>query len=50
MTSGIPLSEEEKEKIRLEINAKSKRQLANELKRHRKTIKNFVDSEGLEDD
>lgn len=48
MTSGIPLSEKEKEKIRSEINAKSKRQLANELKRHRKTIKDFVDLENLE--
>jgi IS30 family transposase len=50
MTSGIPLSEEEKEKIRAEINTKSKRQLAQELNRHRKTIKDFVDTEGLEAD
>lgn len=50
MTSGIPLSENEKEKIRLEISTKSKRQLAQELNRHRKTIKDFVDAEGLEED
>lgn len=49
MTSGIVLSEEEKEKIRSEIKVKSKRQLANELNRHRKTIADFVKVEGLED-
>lgn len=48
MTSGIALSEEEKEKIRAEIDIKSKRQLAQELGRHRKTIKDFVDMERLE--
>jgi IS30 family transposase len=50
MTSGIPLSEEEKEIIRAEISTKSKRQLANELNRHRKTIGDFVNAEGLEED
>ena len=50
MTSGIVLSEEEKEKIRDEIKVKSKRQLANELNRHRKTISDFVKAEHLEDD
>ena len=50
MTSGIVLSEEEKEKIRDEINVKSKRQLANEMHRHRKTISDFVKIEGLEGD
>ncbi len=50
MTSGIVLSEKEKEKIRAEINIKSKRQLANELNRHRKTIADFVKAEGLDDD
>ena len=50
MTSGIPLSEKEKEIIRAEITIKSKRQLAQQLSRSRKTIKNFVDSEGLEKD
>lgn len=49
MTSGIPLSEEEKRKIRVEIKVKTKRQLAQELGRNRKTIKNFVTAEGLED-
>ena len=49
MTSGIALSEEEKEIIREGIKVKSKRQLAQELGRHRKTIKNFVDAEGLDD-
>jgi len=49
MTSGIPLSEEEKETIRRGIPTKSKRQLAKELQRNPLTIRHFVQQEKLED-
>ena len=49
MTSGVPLSETEKEKIRTELKYKSKRQLAKEMGRSRKAIRNFAKNEGIED-
>jgi len=49
MSSGIPLSEEEKDKIRKEIPYKSKRQLANEMNLHPLTVRRFVQLEKLEE-
>lgn len=49
MTSGIPLSEGEKETIRREIQTKSKRQLAKEMNRNPLTIRHFVQAEKLEE-
>jgi len=50
MTSGRPLSEVQKEKIRKEIKIKSKCQLAKELGLHYQTVSKFVKKEGLEED
>ncbi len=50
MTSGRPLSEAQKEKIRKEIKTKTKCQLAKELGLHYQTVSKFVKKEGLEED
>lgn len=48
MGSGIPLSEEEKDKIREEIKYKFIRQLANEMGLNPLTVRRFVQLEKLE--
>jgi len=50
MTSGKPLTEEQKEKIRKEIKFKTKCQLAKEMGLHYRTISKFVKKEHLEND
>jgi len=50
MTSGRPLSEAQKEKIRKEIKTKTKCQLAKEMGLHYQTVSKFVKREGLEED
>jgi DNA-binding transcriptional regulator YhcF (GntR family) len=49
MGSGVPLTEEEKDKIRKEIRYKSKRQLAHEMDLNPLTVRRFVQLEKLEE-
>lgn len=49
MVSGIPLSKEQKEKIRKEIKDKFVRQLAKEMGLHPLTVRRFLQSEKLEE-
>ncbi len=49
MTSGKPLTEEQKEKIRKEIKFKTKCQLAKEMGLHYQTVSKFVKKEKLDD-
>jgi DNA-binding transcriptional regulator YhcF (GntR family) len=49
MGSGIPLSEQEKDKIREEIKHKFIRQLAHEMGLNPLTVRRFLQSEDLEE-
>jgi hypothetical protein len=48
MGSGVPLTEEEKDKIRKEIKYKFIRQLAHEMDLNPLTVRRFLQSEKLE--
>jgi hypothetical protein len=49
MGSGVPLTEEEKDKIRKEIPYKFIRQLAHEMDLNPLTVRRFLQSENLDD-